>query len=153
MTKLSTGAGGVIFFRDTCKSLEESHHHCQQSRRASSHIPPGPVLIRDTYQQEPVGIAFTFPCEYGSFTGHLLFFGLPMLSETLGSLNMRRLKANRNVSGGTLAEVTPTVKDKGESAERRVKGAILSREASKNEGFDLIERWYTEHVKELRKTK
>lgn len=47
----------------------------------------------------------------------------------------------------------PTVKDKGESAERRVKGAILSRKVSKNEGFDLIERWYTEHVKELRKTK
>ena len=55
--------------------------------------------------------------------------------------------------GGTLAEVTHTVKDKGESVEMRTKGAILRREASKNQGFDLIERWHTELVKELRKTK
>ena len=49
--------------------------------------------------------------------------------------------------------MTHTVKDKGESVEMRMKGAILRREASKNQGFDLIERWHTELVKELRKTK
>ena len=32
VTELSTGAGGVFLFRDTCKSLEESHHRCQQSK-------------------------------------------------------------------------------------------------------------------------
>ena len=92
--KLSTAAGGIIFFKDTWKSLEESHHHCQESRRASSHIPRGPVLIRDKYQQEPVGTAFAILCEYGSFNGHLLLFGLPILSEILGSLNMGRLTTN-----------------------------------------------------------
>ena len=49
--------------------------------------------------------------------------------------------------------MTHTVRDKGESVEMRMKGAILSREASKNQGFDLIGRWHTEHVKEQRKTK
>lgn len=96
VTKLSTGAGGV-FFKDTWKSLEESHHHCQESRRASSHIPRRPVLTRDKYQQEPVGTAFAFLCEDRSFIGHLLFFGLPIVSEILGSLNTGRLKTNWNV--------------------------------------------------------
>lgn len=65
--------------------------------RASSHNPRGPVLIRDKYQQEPVGTAFAFLCEDRSFIGHLLFFGLPIVSEILGSLNTGRLKTNWNV--------------------------------------------------------
>lgn len=81
VTELSTGAGGVIFFKDTWKSLEGSRHHCQESRRASSDIPGGPVLIRDKYKQGPVETAVVFPCKYGSSTGHLLFFGLPIYTQ------------------------------------------------------------------------
>lgn len=113
LTKLSTEAGGVVFFRDTWTSLEKSLHHCQESRRASSDISVEPVLIRIKNQQEPVEIAFVCPGKFGSVTGHCLFLELTIFSEVLSSLNMGRLKTNWCIRRRNFCqEETPTRKDK-----------------------------------------
>lgn len=77
------------------------------------HIPRGPVLIRDKYQQEPVGAAFAFLlCEDRSFIGHLLLWA-PIVSEILGSLNTGRLKTNWNVRRRNPCRGDTQVRDKG----------------------------------------
>lgn len=80
---------------------------------------------------------------------------LYILSEVLGSLNMGRLKTRWSMRRRTpLAKRWHTHWRTNRSQSRgEWMGEILSRGVSKNEGLDLIERWHTEHLKELRKIK
>lgn len=76
----------------------------------------GPMLIRaNKNQQGPMETVLDSPCEYGSWTGHSLSFGLIILAEVLAVLKWVSLRwtwsrKRRNHRG--FAEVTLTLKDK-----------------------------------------